>query len=326
LTSGVLHDAAGLTILANVAIPGLPTAAASRPPDIHIHVDSRPSWANAPFQTLHTSPYTNAHGTSVVTVQRAPAGFHFDYADGTHVWMDDTGREIWCTDAPGATLADTATYLTGPVFGFALRRRGALALHASAVTAGSRAVLMVGPHGAGKSTTAAALTTRGCALITDDVMHLRQDGVEWVAEHYRTGIRLWPDAVAFLLGEHARLPRVTPTWDKHVLQVSSVTDDPLPRAVPVGFIVFLENREDGAEAPRLAAVGAAEAVVRLATHSSASLLLDDRARADEFKALGALVQRVACTRAIPSADPNRLQALVDLLLRWSAVGAVPNAG
>jgi len=325
LSRGVFHHAAGLTIEANVAIPALPAAVTSRPPDIQIHVDSRPSWANDPFGTLHTSPFITAQGAPVVIVRHTAAGFHFDYADGTDVWMDDTGGEIWCTNAPGATLADTATYLTGPILGFALRRRGALALHASAVVVQSRALLMVGPHGSGKSTTAAAFTARDHDLITDDVTHLRRDDGGWVAERYPTGIRLWPDAAAFVVGEGVHLPRITPTWEKRVLHVTDRGDRQLPRAVPVGFIVFLDERVDGADAPRLTAVGGAEAVVRLATHSSASHLLDERARADEFAELGALVKRVACVRAVPSADPHRLPALVDMLVRWSADVLVPHA-
>ena len=194
--STVLHDAAGLTIAANVAIPGLPAAVVPRSPDIRIYADSRPAWADLPFNTFHSSPHTTRNGTPIVTVGQATAGFHFDYADGTDVWMDAAGTEIWCTDAPGATLADTATYLTGPILGFALRRRGALALHASAVATDSGALLLVGPHGAGKSTTAAAFTARGCPLITDDVMHLRRGESGWLAERYQTGIRLWPDSAA----------------------------------------------------------------------------------------------------------------------------------
>ena len=124
----MLHDAAGLAIAANVAIPGLPAAVAPRSPDICIHAGSRPLWADFPVCIVHTSSCTTDDGSPVVTVGRAEHGFHFGYADGTQVWIDTAGTEIWCTDAPGATLADTATYLTGPILGFALRRRGSLAL------------------------------------------------------------------------------------------------------------------------------------------------------------------------------------------------------
>lgn len=320
----VLHDAAGLTIASSIAIPGLPPAMAARPPDIRIHIESRPTWAGVPFRTIHASPYQTDEGRPMVIVARADAGFHLDYADGTHVWMDPSGTEVWCTSAPGATLADTATYLIGPVFGFALRRRGALALHASAVVAGGGAMLMVGPHGAGKSTTAAALTARGCSLISDDVTHLRRGEEGWLAERYQTGIRLWPDAVTLLLGESAVLPRVTPSWDKRLMHVSA-DGDAVPRAVRVGSIALLEPREDRADAPRLSAVGKAEALVRLATHSSASHLLDDEGRQEEFAALGDLVRRVTCVSAVASSDPGRLQAFAKLLLQWSGDTRVRDA-
>jgi hypothetical protein len=312
----VLHDAAGLTIASAIAIPGLPPATSARPPDIRIHVESKPAWTDVPFHTIHASPYHTEHGRPIVTVGRADAGFHLDYADGTHIWVDPAGTEVWCMSAPGATLADTATYLIGPVLGFALRRRGALALHASGVVVDGEAMLMVGPHAAGKSTTAAAFTARGCGLVADDVTHLRcgQDG--WLAARYQTGIRLWPDAVALLLGDGADLPRATPTWNKRVMTVMAPADV-VPPAVRVRSIVFLDPREAGSQAPRLTVVGKAEAVVRLATHSSASHLLDEELRKAEFTALGDLVQQVTCVSAVPSSDAGRLQTLVDLLLRWS---------
>ena len=46
----------------------------------------------------------------------------------------------------------------------------------------SRALLMVGPHGSGKSTTAAAFTARDHTVIADDVTHLRRDAAGWVVE------------------------------------------------------------------------------------------------------------------------------------------------
>ena len=317
MSTGVLHDAAGLTISATEPIPGLPRAPREKPPDLHIHLESRPPWHPSDFHTIHTSSVVDTFGRPLVAVGRSEFGYHFEYADGTDAWVDCDGNHIWCTSAPQATLDDTATYLTGPILGFALRRRGALSLHASAVRVGESALVLVGGHGRGKSTTAAALMQRGCALVTDDVMHLRRRESEWIAEPFAAGLRLWPEAVTLVLGPDASLPRITPTWDKRLLHEPGLGGNATPSAVPVRSIAFLEPRETGPEAPRLSPIGAAESVVALATNSSASNLLDDGARVAEFEALGDLVRGVRCIKAIGADRPGTLQPFVDLLYAWT---------
>ena len=77
------------------------------------------------------------------------------YADGTRFVVDEGGTEVWAWWPEGATLDATATYLLGPVFGWLLRLRGVLALHASVAALDGRAAAFAGPAGMGKSTTAA---------------------------------------------------------------------------------------------------------------------------------------------------------------------------
>jgi len=54
-----------------------------------------------------------------------------------------------------------------------LRHRGQLVLHANAALTTKGAVVIAGESGAGKSTTLAALLSRGCQMVTDDVTVLR---------------------------------------------------------------------------------------------------------------------------------------------------------
>ena len=318
MTIGALHRAAGLVIAADASIPGLPVTTESRPPDLFIHLDSPAPWRDLPVEEFYRSEYLNADREPLVTVGRTSRGFRFHYADGTVVWIDKSGEQAWCRSAPGATLEDTATYLTGPVLGFILRQRGHLALHASAVQIGGGALAIVGPHGAGKSTTAAALVTRRCPLITDDVLHVRRTSCGWVAEPYAPGLRLWPDAVTMVLGDGASLPRLTPTWDKRLLNVDGITLTAAAGPVTVRAILFIENGERASDAPSFVALGAAETVVRLAAHSSASHLLDDSARAREFHALVDLVKSVRGVQAMTKGGTDSFQAGIDRIQHWAA--------
>ena len=75
-----------------------------------------------------------------------------------------TERRVWAVWPAASSLEDVATYLLGPVLGLLLRLRGVPCLHASAVAFGDSAVAFAGSEGAGKSTTAAALASRGHAV------------------------------------------------------------------------------------------------------------------------------------------------------------------
>jgi hypothetical protein len=233
------------------------------------------------------------------------------------VWVDTHGTTVWCTRPPHATLEDLATYLTGPILGFVLRRRGYLSLHASAVQAGSSAAVMVGPHGAGKSTIAAALAFRGWPLITDDVLHVRKAAAGWIAEPFAAGLKLWPDGAGLVLGPDVSLPRLTPTWDKRALAVDRFGVCAAPAPVPVRSILFLEWSDSDRAEPALEPVGTAETVVRLATHGSAAHLLDAAERAREFHAFADLARSVRATRAVLTQGPGGFGACIDRVQRWA---------
>ncbi len=83
--------------------------------------------------------------------------FQLAYGNEALFFVDGAAERIWGTCLPPLTNEDVATYLLGPVMGFVLRRRGVLALHASAVCIGGQAVALCGESQAGKSTIAAAL-------------------------------------------------------------------------------------------------------------------------------------------------------------------------
>jgi hypothetical protein len=321
LTIGALHRAAGLVIAADAPIPGLPITTANGAPDLFIHLDSPAPWHDLPVTEFYRSDYLNTDRQPMVTVGRTSCGFRFQYADGTVVWIENGGARAWCRSAPGATLDDTAVYLTGPVLGFILRQRGHVALHASAVQIGDVALAIVGPHGAGKSTTAAALATRGFPLISDDVLHVRKTAAAWVAEPYAHGLRLWPEAVSLVFGREVSLPRLTPTWDKRLLSVEASDLTAATGPVAVRAILFVEEAETEADAPCFIPLGAAETVVRLAAHSSASHLLNDSARVREFHALVDLVRNVRSILAITRGCEDSFMASIDRVQHWAVEAA-----
>src|SRR5688572_5001917 len=156
----------GLGISANRTIPGVPSSPINSI-DVSISFGSVPAWVHEleshQSQISYTAEYADNTGQPVLRVFRLLGGkyHHFRYADNTEFVIDQAGAEIWANWPPSLTIEDTATYLLGPVMGFVMLLRGIVCLHASAVVVGAEAVALVGPAGSGKSTTAAAFSTKG---------------------------------------------------------------------------------------------------------------------------------------------------------------------
>jgi hypothetical protein len=80
------------------------------------------------------------------------------------------GRQIRVWPAAGASQRDIEIVLFGPAWATLCHQRGALPLHASAIVTGTGIAAFAGHSGAGKSTTAALLTSVGYELVTDDIL------------------------------------------------------------------------------------------------------------------------------------------------------------
>lgn len=270
------YRAAGLTIAAQCRLPGLSDAVAASP-DLRV-MQGRPQWAESCRQ-IHYISDNMIDGAPSVIVERSEHGYAFRYADGTAFWLDGAGSLVWMSVA--TTFEDACTYLLGPVLSFALRLRGDFSLHASAVESRAGAVALIGPHGAGKSTLAAALGRRGVPVLTDDILRLTRVNGEWTAHAFGGVIRLWEEAESLVFGAPGVLPPLTPTWPKRGLQIGSHGVAPAADSRLLAGLVFLKAVE-GSSPPRLRATSAPETILRLIGNSSASLLLNAHQRAVEF--------------------------------------------
>ena len=319
MIASVPHRAAGLTLAADRRLPGFVALPADSPSvaDVRIHLETPPSWHAADATRIHTAGATDQEGRPIVTVSRSRVGFHFAYADGTRAWVDAPGTNVWCTWPAAASLEDTCTYLYGPILGLVLRLRGALAFHASAVQIGGGAVGFAGPHGAGKSTLAAALAASGCAVVTDDVLHVRSDGTRWMVEPFASMLKLWPEGARLALGDRADLPRIAAGWNKRALVPGgriAAAATPLP-------LFALATLAPPAATPAIEPLSAAAALVRLAGNSSAAHLLDSSQRAAEFHALSALVRAVPCVTVTPPLSSAEYPSFIERVLEWGRTRA-----
>jgi hypothetical protein len=306
----------GLGIVTNRIIPGVPASPIASE-DLRITFGSLPARLQklnaASTEACYVADYQSDCGEPALRVFRLLDGkyYRFDYADQTQFAVDRLGSEVWATWSEPLTLADTATYLLGPVLGFVMLLRGIVCLHASAIAIGDEAIALLGPAGSGKSTTAAAFAERGYSVLAEDMVTLDDRCDRFLVRPGYPCIRLWPAAVKALYGSETYLPRLTPNWDKCYLELSERFQ---AKPLPLAAIYHLGERHHDTRAPYVETLDRMEGLMALVANTYATKLMDKPMRAREFDLLTRVVANVPLRRVTPNADPARLTQLCDAIL------------
>ncbi len=288
--------------------------------DIVVSLGPETDWVREarrlPSHVEHPRPGEVERDNSPFTLTSFGSGEFFElaYGDEALFFVDAAAKRLWGTCLPPLTNEDVATYLLGPVMGFVLRRRSVLALHASAVCIGGQAVALCGESQAGKSTTAAALALRGIPVLCEDITPLIEEDGRFQVEPGYPRVCLWPDAVEKLFGAPGVLPRLTPSWEKFFLPLDGRNAKFEEQRRVVSAVYLFAPRAAEADAPRIEAMSAREALLDLVQNTYMNWLLDRRQRAAEFDALSKLVAQVPVRRIVPHLDPGRIGALCELIV------------
>lgn len=316
----VLYTVFGLILQSNVRIPGLtPERVSIKSPEVEIHLGVSPGATGAaltgPEELMYVSSYLAESGESALRIWKtANGGFlRLDYFDGTQFWLDPRGTSVWAAWPATQSVEDVATYLLGPVFGLLLRLRGIPCLHASAVAFGDSTVAFVGSEGKGKSTTAAALASRGHAVISDDIVALvERDNSFFVLPAYPY-LSLWQESVKMLYGPEKELPSFSANYDKRQLLLEENRLRFQRKEMPLGAIFLLGGRVADDAAPFVEVLPVREVLVALVANSYATNMLDKNMRAREFEVLGRLATTVPVLRLRPHEDGSRIDRLCTLI-------------
>jgi hypothetical protein len=296
-------------------------------PVVSVHMATSPAAGEIPDEpkTLtYTSAYTDPTGQAALRIWKIADGrfLYLAYYDGSQFWMNREGTELWAQWPDSLTIEDAATYLLGPVLGLLLRLRGVTCLHASAVSFGDRAIAFVGSEGAGKSTTAAMLAQKGCAVISDDVVALTErQGAFYVYPAYPY-LCLWSDSVSIVYGPEKKLPSFSASWDKRLLSLAGNQLRFEAQPLPLGAIFVLAERSSLATAPLIEFMNPKESLLALVANSFATNLLDNEMRAREFEFFGRMLRSVPVQRLTPHEDPSQIGKLCDVVLRSCGATAI----
>jgi hypothetical protein len=309
----------GLNVFSSMRIPGITALPKAVEADVRVSLQSKPrldEGSAATAKDWYTSSLLDERNEPSVKVWKIEGAgcFRIHYYDGTEFFLSESGNEIWATWPEDMTLEDTATYLLGPIFGFLLRLRGVICLHASAIAVDGRAIALIGPAGAGKSTTAAAFARQGYPALSEDVVALRDQGDSFLVEPGYPLIRLWPESVHALFGSKDALPPLTPNWDKRYLDLTQNGFSFQRQPLPLAALYFLDGRIDDPAAPYVEAIPSDIGLIELVANTYTNYLLDQRMRAREFNLLGRLVINTPLRRLKPHSDPARLAELCHFIL------------
>jgi hypothetical protein len=316
----------GLHLLVNQLIPGLKETNGKGDGEVQVWIGSIPPWLSelleGPQQIRYASPYLDEKGEAVLRVWEFAdrAYFRLSYSDGTEFLINRAGTQIWARWADGATWEDTLTYLLGPVIGLVLRLQGITCLHASAVAVDGHAIALVGPGGAGKSTTAAAFAKQGYPVLSDDIVTLREHANHFMVQPGYPYLCLWPDSVKNLYGIPDALPRLTPRdginawWDKRYLdlQKNGYTFQEKPLALKAIYI--LSGYSADRKTPFIEAVFSRDILMSLIANSYMTYLLDNDMHMEEFKSLAKVVNRIPLRKVTLPTDPTNLPKLCKVIL------------
>jgi hypothetical protein len=300
----------GLVIDSNVPLAPLLSCSTGRP-DVMVRMGSSPSrWLETDWHRCDEA----VPGDRVLYTASSEAAFRYVFSDGTEFTITAAGDEIWAAWPPPLTLDDASTYLLGPIMGAVLRLRGIISLHASVVAVGGYAFGFFGPAGAGKSTVAAVLATKGIPILADDMLVLVEREGRLLAQPTYPHVRLWPDAVAALFGSGDALPELAPPWEKRYLDLRNdgfrFQEEPLP----LGGLFMLHDRSSGAENQQFTAVTGHAALIALVGNVYSARRFDARMRAEEARVLSHVVTEVPIQQTATPADFHLLPRFGDRLV------------
>ncbi len=315
----------GLKISVNQSIPGLIPVPNSEIADVNIALLGQQQKQLPFLSQADWSIHPNSKQQTGVKIWQSPSD------DGTYFRLQSLASEsqaiefiinpsssrVWAFWSDKKQFSTVVSLLLGSVLGRVLLLRGVLCLHASVISINGKAIAIIGPSTAGKSTTAAALAQRGFSVLTEDITALKYDGSRfWVQPGYPR-LRLWSNSLNALGCSVEDLSKVSMYAEKRYLDLNinsgkqwHFQKEPLP----LSQIYLLDKRDSALIKPQTFSLSPGEALGELAANIFKKTMLDKQRLASNFQQLSQLVQMIPIQRLERPNDLASLPLICEIIL------------
>lgn len=253
------------------------------------------------------------HAGVNVSLYRTDRAFRLVFDDTGAFDVSFDGRDIQWYAPPSPVLEAVRSDVLGRVLALALQLQGVTPLHGSSVAIGTEAIAFLAPKYHGKSTTAAALVSRGATLLADDMV---------AATHTRPprilpgipGVQLWPDSADRIGRDAANERRTLASKIYFAWERASPT---LHTAFPFAAAYVLSPfADDPSREIRRERLSTPEAALALLGHTKIGALLGQDWRATVLRQLAELAALLPVYRLEIPRDYDRLNSVAETLWAW----------
>lgn len=274
---------------------------------------------------LYLSPYQNLDGQSRLSVYAMPAYYVMRYAGVADFYLFE--RHIFCHLLHPGHEGMAALHILPAVLSLWLEITSqVIALHASTVVAGGKAISFLAHTGRGKSTLAATFIQAGDHLLTDDITLIEDKQGIFTARPGYPSMRLWPDEAQYFRGAYEDLDIIQDGYEKRRMPVGDQTFGEFWDFItPLACIYLLQRRRSSGQPQdiRIEPLAPRQAVIELIRYSFASRINDALGRnALRLTFFSHLVQEIPLRRlSYPSGHdclPEVRSAILQDRKQWMA--------
>lgn len=281
------YRAYGLTLASNTPIVELPSSADVEP---DLRFDLRPANKAQSTEVKWFHKWLLPDGEAWLFLGKLGQDYLLRFPYLSDFLIADEGRSICCFPEDDITAETISHLLLDQVIPLVISWQGKVVLHAGAVVLPQGAIAFMGKTGQGKSTLAAALSQRGCPLLTDDGLLLEEFAGRIAVTPSYPGLRLWPEMISIFFEEEPSLSKVAQYSKKKRVKLHSARMPFSRKPVPLQGVYLLAPPQETEEMTEvvITRLSPQESFIELVKHTFQLDITDHVKLQHGFEAVGRL--------------------------------------
>ena len=224
------------------------------------------------------------------------------------------GHSIWGHSLPAGTLERLQTYLMGQVISMALVKQGIEPLHATVVVVDGEAIGFLGDSGFGKSTLGAAFLEAGFTILTDDLLVIEINGLDFIAQPGPARVKLFPEPAELLLPGQSEGATMNPTTPKLVLPL--IDSQTWSKAAPINnlFVLNAPDNDTPTDEVVICRLSRRQACIKLVENTFNTVIQGPARQLQQFDMATELAAGLQINSLAYARDLSKISRVVDAVL------------